>query len=356
MAYRKKETGKWAARGPRDANGDREWLGYFDTEAEAEGAEDMARLGVTRKVKTVQELVTIWLRDYPRKAPSTNRTYRYATDRIAADIGSENPHSIDRPRARRQSNAWPREITRVCRTMWADMVRDGVLTLNPWTNLRLETPKGRKDLTAPTEQEVLDLATAAEESLGKYGIEFGSLIAWQGFVGTRPGEMCALHRADVDLISLDANIRRSLDGHGGEKLPKNDRERVIAVAPLVVPYVQRVPVRVGSPYLFHSKTGKRLSKGSISYYFRLVVAHWGVRPLEMYELRHACATMLMERGLPPHVVANQLGHLDGGALVQRLYGHPREAGMRDQVRAAMSHPGAIREQNPRKSGSVRRVS
>ena len=45
---------------------------------------------------------------------------------------------------------------------------------------------------------------------------------------------------------------------------------------------------------------------------------------------------LMERGLPPHVVANQLGHTDGGALVQRLYGHPAEHGMRDQIHAAFS--------------------
>jgi site-specific recombinase XerD len=41
--------------------------------------------------------------------------------------------------------------------------------------------------------------------------------------------------------------------------------------------------------------------------------------LERYELRHACAPLLMERSLPPYVVANQLGHTDGGALVQRLY-------------------------------------
>jgi Arc/MetJ-type ribon-helix-helix transcriptional regulator len=45
--------------------------------------------------------------------------------------------------------------------------------------------------------------------------------------------------------------------------------------------------------------------------------------LELYELRHACATLLMERGLPAHVVANQLGNTDGGALVQRLYGVAR---------------------------------
>jgi hypothetical protein len=45
----------------------------------------------------------------------------------------------------------------------------------------------------------------------------------------------------------------------------------------------------------------------------------------------------MERGLPPHVVANQLGHTDGGALVQRLYGHPSEQGI-----ARPGAPGLLR--------------
>src|SRR3954469_19497137 len=77
----------------------------------------------------------------------------------------------------------------------------------------------------------------------------------------------------------------------------------------------------------------------------VVRQRWGKRDkLELYELRHACATLLMERGLPPHVVANQLGHTDGGALVQRLYGHPAERGMRDQVRLAFAGWGAEREQ------------
>jgi integrase len=68
---------------------------------------------------------------------------------------------------------------------------------------------------------------------------------------------------------------------------------------------------------------------------------WGKREkLDLYELRHACATLLMERGLAPHVVANQLGHTDGGALVQRLYGHPSERGMREQVRLAFAEWGA----------------
>jgi hypothetical protein len=80
--------------------------------------------------------------------------------------------------------------------------------------------------------------------------------------------------------------------------------------------------------------------------FRVVRPRWAqCERLELDELRPACATLLMERGLPPHVVANQLGHTDGGALVQRLYGHPSERGMREQI--AFGSWGADEEQAPR---------
>ena len=53
----------------------------------------------------------------------------------------------------------------VARTMWADAVRDGICDLNPWTNLRLETPKGRKDIDALTEQEIAELADLAARAI-----------------------------------------------------------------------------------------------------------------------------------------------------------------------------------------------
>jgi integrase len=118
-----------------------------------------------------------------------------------------------------------------------------------------------------------------------------------------------------------------------------------------------VPPRLDSPYLFHTSRGEQLSKGTLSYYFRVVRQRWGKREkFALYELRHACATLLMERGLPPHVVANQLGHTDGGALVQRLYGHPSERGMRDQVWLAFAGWGAEREHASRKLPGNAQVS
>jgi hypothetical protein len=38
--------------------------------------------------------------------------------------------------------------------MFGDAQRDGLIPANPFTNLRLETPKGRKDLHALTEHEI----------------------------------------------------------------------------------------------------------------------------------------------------------------------------------------------------------
>ena len=85
------------------------------------------------------------------------------------DVGVRKISEITRPEARRIANGWPRATARIARTMWADAVRDGICDLNPWTNLRLETPKGRKDIDALTEQEIADLADLAAELSGDYG-------------------------------------------------------------------------------------------------------------------------------------------------------------------------------------------
>jgi integrase len=336
------------------APGRQRWIGTFATEEEARDAERAATTGIapSARARTVQQWAIVWLRDYARPAPATRRTYAYAVKRVVADIGEVVLARIDRPTARRLARQWPTSTARVARTMFGDAARDGLIATNPFTNLRLETPKGRKDLDALTEPEIHGLADAAAPALGDYGTEFRALLLFLGYVGCRPGEACCLRRADVDVDRAECTIRFTVDGEGGEKPPKNGKARVVTIPPPALAALSDVPPRLDSPYLFHSARGHRLSKGSLSYAFRVVRQRWGKRAkLELYELRHACATLLMERGLPPHVVANQLGHTDGGALVQRLYGHPSERGMRDQVRLAFAGWGADGEQGGGKSSA-----
>jgi integrase len=359
MAIRRRGD-KWTVKVyDRSAPGRQRWVGTFDSDVEAQDAERAATLGIapSARARTIRDWSMVWLRDYARPAPATQRTYRYAVERIVDDAGDLLLARVDRPTARRPASQWPKGTTRVARTMFADAQRDGLIASNPFTNLRLETPKGRKDLHALSEAEIRALADAAVSALGEYGPQFRAALIFLAYVGCRPGELCCIRRDDLDTRRAEVAIRFALDGQGGEKLPKNGRARVVAVPPPAIEALADVPPRIDSPYLFHTSSGKRLSKGTLSYYFRAVRQRWAGRDkVELYELRHACATLLMERGLPPHVVANQLGHTDGGALVQRLYGHPSERGMRDQVRLSFAEWGAPEEHPPQNFPAKPRVS
>jgi integrase len=321
------------------------WIGSFDTEAEATQAERDATLKPGKKVPTVEQWGRAWLSDYAREARSTQRSYRYAVAQIETTLGSRKISEISRPEARRIARCWPRATARVARTMWADAVRDGICELNPWTNLRLETPKGRKDIGALTEQEIAELADLAAELSRDYGTEARAIILTLAYTGMRPGELCALRRADVDLQALEVVVQRSLDATGREKAPKNGLARRIILPSAAAEAIALVPELLGSPYVFHTVRGRRLTKGTLAYFWRNIRAGWvarGGRPIDLYELRHACATMLVERGLNVGDVAFQLGHQDGGRLVMTLYGHPGEDAIRDRLKMAHSQTSRTR--------------
>ena len=329
------------------------WIGSYDTEAEAVRAEQDVALIPEASTLTIAEWARVWLSDYAREAPATQRSYRYAVKQITSRLGGRRLSELSRPEARRIANSWPRTTARVARTMWADAVRDGVCEVNPWTNLRLETPKGRKDIDALTEPEIAALADLARELYGDYGVEARAIILTLGYTGMRPGELCALYRSDVDLGGLEVVVQRSLDGTGREKAPKNGLARKIILPAIAAEAITQVPERLGSPYLFHTVRGHRLTKGSLAYMWRNIRAGWvarGGRASDLYELRHACATMLVERGLNVGDVAFQLGHQDGGRLVMTLYGHPGEDAIRDRLKMAHSQPP--RTQNVRRATST----
>ena len=298
------------------------WVGSFTTEAEARLAEADALPRPTHSTPTVEQWGRIWLTDYAREAPATRQVYAQAVKSIASAIGRVRLDELDRPSARRLANAWPRNTSAVARTMWEDARRDGVCQENPWSNLRLRQSRGRKDIIALAEGEVQELADVAEMAHGEYGLEVRAMILVLAYTGVRPGEL---------------HVRRSLDVTGIEKLPKNGKQRVITVPPLALAAVSAMPRLLAADYIFHTVQGRRLSKSSLWYAWRPVRIAWraaGHRDLDLYELRHAAATMLLERGVAHADVAVQLGHEDGGALVMSRYGHPSRDTARQRLKAA----------------------
>jgi integrase len=158
------------------------------------------------------------------------------------------------------------------------------------------------------------------------------MIVFAAYVGLRPGELFALERADV--ARDEVTIRQNLDGTGTIKAPKNGRERIVILPPPARDALADVPVRLDVPWLVVTPRDRRFSKSSLYYYWNPVRAAFGRPGMDFYELRHFCATHLLELGVSHADVAIQLGHTDGGALVMSTYGHPSEEGARERLKRA----------------------
>ena len=321
----------------------RRWLGTFPTLKEARRAEAAATLRTPRDSPlTVAQWAVMWLSDYARPARATQRTYTYATHTISRELGSLLLSEVDRTTARRHAHRWPHGTSRVARTMFADAMRADLIPTNPFSQLRLETPRGRRDLDALTEPEIVELADLAFNVHDDYGLEARAVVLTLGFVGVRPGELCALRRADLDIERGEGVVRYNIDASGKEKAPKSGRERIVVAPPPALDAVAHVEAHPDG-LMFHSPRGQRLTKGNLSYLWRQINAAWKAkhgRKVTPHELRHACATLLLERGLTPADVAQQLGHQDGGRLVSVLYGHPDEGRARERMRFAFSDLGS----------------
>jgi hypothetical protein len=78
--------------------------------------------------------------------------------------------------------------------MFTDAIDAGIVSANPFANLRFEQSKGRKDLEALTSEQVIALADASLKAYAKDGCGF-VMRAWvllMGFTGIRPQESCVI--------------------------------------------------------------------------------------------------------------------------------------------------------------------
>lgn len=311
-------------------------IGTFDTRGEAQQAmnEFYARPRPGR-TETCDSFATRWVRDYPRARTSTNKHNAERVKKFGKDFKGRKMSDVDRPSAR----AWALEnrgSLAAVRAMFNDALDDEIVVRNPFANLRLPQSKGRKNIGALTEAELAELAGCAPQAFpGVAGETLKAMILFSGYTGIRQGELFALRRTDLGHDEL--TIRRSYSSSSREfTAPKNGQERTVVLPAPARDAIAQLPRRADrTDFVFtNPRDGHHWTKMSHGYYWRNIRTLFGRPTMAWHELRHACATILLERGLPPHIVAHQLGHTDGGILVQRLYGHPDAGRMRDEIKRA----------------------
>jgi len=320
------------------------YVGTFDNQREAKQAEarELAALSRRRPAggarETVASFADRWLDVRPRQKESTNISYREQVKPFAEAYGSLPLADVDTQFA----YEWLRErrwtLTGI-RAMFSDARRLGLVQSNPFAGLRLRGSHGRKNLDVLSVDEVHRLVASADEVWsGEVALTVRALVAAAAFTGMRPSELYGLRWADIDFRNDELHVERQYSPKSRRfELPKNGRTRIIVLTPQAKQSLVSLPRPVDSESLvFRASRGGPMTGRVQHYYWHPVRCRFGRPSMDFYELRHFCAAWLFnDLELPAQDVAHQLGHTDGGALVQRLYGHPSERLARERIKRAV---------------------
>ena len=343
---RPKGSGQWVAK--FEHRGELHWVkgGPFKTKGAARAAEKglRAKVEARRTDETCASFADRWLEEWPRPSVSTRYSYARAANRFAKRFKDTPLGEVERLEPRTWALAVPRNVTKAISTMYQDAMNVGLVRENPFANLRLPTSEKTAEITAPSLEEFHALL-AATPILGGYSEEFRALIQFAAWTGLRAGEIHGLQWRDIDGKHLHVRRSRKTDLSLGK--PKNGKARLVVLLPpaRVLDTFER---KADSPFVFHSAEGEPLNKGNMNYSWRAVRAaskiheereRSGLPNIRFHDLRHFCATQLLEAELSPFDVSVQLGHEDNGLLVMERYGHPSKDAARSRLLAAYDAVG-----------------
>jgi integrase len=72
--------------------------------------------------------------------------------------------------------------------------------------------------------------------------------------------------------------------------------------------------------IFTTSAGRPIHSDKLAQRFKAILRHAGLPLIRLYDLRHTAATLALSAGVPPKVVAEQLGHASA-AFTLDVYSH-----------------------------------
>lgn len=157
----------------------------------------------------------------------------------------------------------------------------------------------------------------------------------------RRGEILGLRDADLDLSAGSVSV--TAQAQDGQRVPTKTRagRRVVDVGPAAVRLLReqqlaRTPSADG--YLFASRAGRPFDPDNLMYrVFKPAARAAGFPELTFHDLRHTGASLMIAAGCHVKVIAEQMGHSDGGGLVLKRYGHLYKGARRQAAVALEAH-------------------
>jgi integrase len=157
----------------------------------------------------------------------------------------------------------------------------------------------------------------------------------------RRGEILGLRDRDIDLATGSVAVfSQRQDGQEVRTKTRAGR-RTIDVGPQALKLLREQQLArpaTADGYLFPSPLGGPFDGDNFfARVFKPAACHAGMPELTFHDLRHTGASLMIAAGCHVKVIAEQMGHSDGGALILRRYGHLYKGARRQAAIALESH-------------------
>ncbi|HET7519594.1 MAG TPA: tyrosine-type recombinase/integrase [Actinomycetes bacterium] len=277
-------------------------------------------------------LIGTWLPSVRAKvAPSTFTSYRqnitHVTNRIGhVRLDALDPPTLDALYADLEAGGLARSTVRLLHTQLhralADAVRWDLLARNPADLVDPPKPARRVLSTWTADQLRTFLAGVAEGRLA-------ALYQLAAASGMRIGELVALEWPDVQYLT----VRRSKTATGRRRVELDPATIAVLRAHRRRQATERLAF--GAGYRDHGRVftrpgGEPLNPDAVSIQFKRRAARLGLPPIRFHDLPHGWATMALEAGEHPKVVAEQLSHASVRVTLD-TYSHVTPGVQRDAV-------------------------
>ena len=165
--------------------------------------------------------------------------------------------------------------------------------------------------------------------------------------GLRRGELLGLRWVDVDLDGAELHVRQAIQRVGGElhfTAPKTRHSRrTIPLPALAVDALREHRARQAAERLaagtawrdsglvFTTATGTPIEPRNLNRHWYALRKRADLPPVRLHDLRHTCVTLLLDAGVPPHIVQVIAGH-SGIQVTMSIYAHAAQEEQRKALR------------------------
>lgn len=205
---------------------------------------------------------------------------------------------------------------------------------NPFADLGISKGQGNKRRRPPS---IEQLERMVELSWELTTPSFAAYFEFAAVTGARPGELDALTPQAIDLVAHEVHIDRQWNVKVRRFTEPKYGPYTLALTTRAEEVLERMPRVAGhDTWMFTTDRGNHYTPSTRIHHWNRVRCAAGMPKMTLYlATRHFFGWYALNVAkLPPHVIATQLGHQDGGKLVRELYGHPDEHINRTLIREA----------------------